>query len=354
MQAFIAIVSFLVVIIVLVLAHELGHFLTAKAKGVKVVEFGVFYPPRLFSRKYGDTLYSLNTFPLGGFVKLAGEEDPKASGSLAGKSIGTRFLVLSSGALTNLLLPFVFFAVAAMVPHPVLKGTIHIVDVAPGSPAQAAGIATGDTLLAVNGQHLNSSLDLSRNIQLHLGSPITILLQHPDGTQANVTLTPRWKPPEGQGAAGVTTNMTDATIVRESSPFWRAIPDGAVYCVQTFVLFKNGIISMIIGAVPAQFTGPVGIAQLSGEYASAGIGPLLEFAAFLSINLGIFNLFPLPALDGGRLAFVVLEWIRRGKRVAPKTEALVHTIGFVLIMVFFLAVTYQDIARIITGRPLGG
>ena len=127
---------------------------------------------------------------------------------------------------------------------------------------------------------------------------------------------------------------------------------GVGSCVETFILFKNGIISMIIGAVPASVTGPVGIAQLTGEVAKAGFSPLLEFAAFLSINLAIINIFPLPALDGGRIFFVLLEWVRRGKRISPKREGLVHLIGFALIMLFFLAVTYQDIARIISGQSL--
>ena len=127
---------------------------------------------------------------------------------------------------------------------------------------------------------------------------------------------------------------------------------GVGACIETFVLFKNGIVSMIIGAVPAEVTGPVGIAQLTGEVAKAGISPLLEFAAFISINFGIINLFPLPALDGGRIAFVLLEAVRRGKRIAPKTEGLVHLIGFALLIVFFLAITYQDIMRIVSGESI--
>jgi len=109
---------------------------------------------------------------------------------------------------------------------------------------------------------------------------------------------------------------------------------------------------MIIGTTPAQFTGPVGIAQLTGQVASAGISPLLEFAAFLSINLAIFNIFPLPGLDGGRIAFVLLEWIRRGKRVPPRIEGMVHLAGFALMIIFFIALTYQDIARIVSGGSL--
>jgi regulator of sigma E protease len=135
-------------------------------------------------------------------------------------------------------------------------------------------------------------------------------------------------------------------------PPWKAVPVGVKACFETFVLFKNGIINMIIGTVPAEFTGPVGIAQMTGQIVQAGISPLLEFASFLSINLAIINLFPLPALDGGRIVFVLVEWMRRGKRIAPKTEGIVHLIGFALLMVFFLAVTYQDILRIIAGESI--
>ena len=127
---------------------------------------------------------------------------------------------------------------------------------------------------------------------------------------------------------------------------------GVSECIETFVLFKNGIISMIIGTVPRIVAGPVGIAQLTGEVAQAGLSPLLEFAAFLSINLAIINILPLPALDGGRIAFVLLEWVRRGKRVAAKTEGLIHFIGFAMLIAFFLAITYQDIIRIISGESL--
>jgi regulator of sigma E protease len=352
LTAFIAIVSFLLVIVFLTLAHELGHFLTAKAKGVTVLEFGVGFPPRLFGVKRGGTIYSVNAIPIGGFVKLAGEEDPNVQGSLAGKSVGARVLVLSAGALMNLLVPFLLFAIAFMVPHQVARGPIMVEEVSADSPAAHAGIMPGDSLLAVNGNGLNNSSDLSRYIQLNLGTPIKISLRHADNVTATVTLTPRWKPPAGQGNVGVLTRTADPQISRESLPFWKAIPEGAVSCVQTFVLFKNGIISMIVGTTPAQFTGPVGIAQMTGAVASAGVSPLLEFAAFLSINLAIFNIFPLPALDGGRIAFVLLEWARKGKRVPPKTEGLVHLVGFALIIVFFLAVTYQDIARIIHGGSL--
>lgn len=352
MTILISIVSFLIIIAVLILAHELGHFITAKASGVKVEEFGLGFPPRLLSVRRGETRYSLNAIPLGGFTKMAGEEDPKLPRSLASKGIGTRLLVLSAGSLMNLLLPLLLFSIAFMIPHSLVMGQVMIEEVAPDSPAARAGIEPGDTLLSVNGKPVNNLGDLHRYIQLNLGKEITILVKHSDSTTEDVQVIPRWKPSEGQGAVGIVVTTANSTIVGQSEPFWRAIPSGASACIETFVLFKNGIISMIIGSAPATIAGPVGIAQITGEVAKAGISPLLEFAAFLSINLAIINLFPLPALDGGRIVFVLLEGVRRGKRISPKREGLIHTIGFTLLIAAFLAITYQDIIRIISGDSL--
>ena len=348
----ISIISFLGVLVVLIIAHELGHLVTAKASGVRVEEFGLGLPPRLFGVKRGETLYSLNAIPLGGFTKMAGEEDPKVPRSLASKSIGTRLLVLSSGSLMNLLLPLLLFSIAFMVPHNLVSGQVLVEEVVPDSPASRAGIESGDLLLRINGELVPNSGELNRLVYLNLGNEITILVKHPDSTTENVQLIPRWKPPEGEGAIGIWHTTSNPTIIKQHYPFWEAIPLGASECIETFVLLKNGIISMIIGATPVELAGPVGIAQLTGEVAKAGISPLLVFAAFLSINLAIINLFPLPALDGGRIAFVLLEWVRRGKRVSPKTEGLVHFIGFAMLMAVILLITYQDIIRIISGESL--
>jgi regulator of sigma E protease len=138
------------------------------------------------------------------------------------------------------------------------------------------------------------------------------------------------------------------TIIKQSEPIWKAVPMGWTECGQTLVLFKNEIVRWIVGAASPQVTGPVGMAQLTGEVARAGISPLFEFAAFISINLGIVNILPLPALDGGRIAFVLLEMVRRGRRVSAKTEGLVHLIGFALLLALILVVTYGDISNIIT------
>jgi len=348
----IAIIAFLVVIAVLILVHELGHLITAKASGVRVDEFGLGFPPRLLSIRWGETRYSLNAIPLGGFVKMAGEEDPKVPGSLASKGIGTRLLVLSAGSLMNALLPLLLFSIAFMVPHNLVTGQVVVEEVALNSPAARAGIEAGDVIVSINDKPVHNIGDLHRYIHLNLGKEVTLLIKHSDSTTEDARVIPRWKPPEGQGAIGIMIRLSNPTIISQHYPFWKAIPMGVGECIETFVIFKNGILSMIIGATPVAVTGPVGIAQITGEVARAGISPLLEFAAFLSINLAIINIFPLPALDGGRIAFVLLEWVRRGKRVSPKTEGLVHFIGFAMLMAVMLIITYHDIIRIISGESL--
>jgi len=337
---------------VLVLAHELGHFISAKATRVKVEEFGLGFPPRLLSFKWGDTRYSLNAIPFGGFNKLAGEEDPDTPGGLASKGIATRLLVLSAGAIMNLLLPLLLFSIAFMVPHNMVTGQVLVEEVTPDSPAASAGIQTGDILLSINGRPLQNTSDLSRYIQLNLGSEITVNVEHPDSTTEDAQLIPRWKPPEGDGAIGVGAITSEATVTKRHYPFWQAIPMGARDCIEALVLYKNGIISTFIGAVPLTVAGPVGIVQITGEIGRMGVSPLLELTAFISIALAITQLLPLPALDGGRIAFVLLEWIRRGKRISPRIERMVHLTGFFMLIALLLVITFQDIVRIISGVSL--
>ena len=352
MEVFITVIAFLGILAVLIIAHEFGHYITARASGVEVEEVGIGFPPRLLSFKRGDTIYSLNAIAVGGFVKMSGEEDPKVPGSLASKSIPVRLLTLGSGSLMNLLLPLLLFSVAFMVPHNAVYGQVLVDKVSANSPAARAGIVAGDTILEINGKQVNSVGDVQRGIQLNLGQPVALLVRHSDDTVEEFSAVPRWQPPAEEGAVGVAVRTVSPTVVRQSYPFWQAIPMGVRECIDTFVLFKNGIISMIIGSVPRILAGPVGIAQLTGEVAQAGFSPLLEFAAFLSINLAIINLLPLPALDGGRIAFVLLELVRRGRRVSARVEGMVHMVGFAMLITFLLLITYQDIIRIVSGESL--
>ena len=346
------VVVFLVLLILLVLTHEIGHFAAARLCKVKVEEFGIGFPPRIWGFKRGETVYSINWIPLGGFTKLLGEEDPTAEGSLASKSIPARILVLGAGSLLNILLPIILFAMAFMIPHLATHEHVIIQDVAANSPAQAAGILPGDRVLSINGHEVQNRGDVSYQIQLNLGNPTTIITQHPDATQKTVVVTPRWNPPQGQGATGVQLTFSDNTTVTESMPFWEAVPAGFTHSWEILVLFKNEIEGWFVKNTAPQLAGPIAIAQITGEVYKAGISPLLEFMALISINLGVFNLLPFPGLDGGRLVFVLLEWVRRGKRISPQKEGLVHLIGFAALILLILVISYFDVARIINGGSL--
>ena len=351
-MTWLTLVAGLITLSVLVLVHEFGHYIFAKMTGVWVEEFGVGFPPRLYGKKFGDTIYSINWIPFGGFNKLSGEVDPSAPRSLASKGYGVRLLVMGGGILMNLLLPFVLLSVAYMVPHNVVEGTVKVVEVSPGSPAEEAGIVAGDIILEMDGKEINYNGDLARIIQMNLGSNTDILVRHADGTEETVTAAPRWRPPEGDGSIGIMMQTLDYEVSSETLPFWKAIPVGVGSLWDTLILYKNGIIGMIIGTVPFSPAGPVGIVQVTSEIASAGISPLLELAAFISIAIAITQLIPFPALDGGRMLFVVIEWARRGKRVPVKVEGLIHSIGFIILLALMVLITYQDIARWITGGSL--
>ncbi len=341
-----AIVALVVILIVLVFVHEMGHFVTAKLTGVKVQEFGFGYPPRMVAVKWRNTEYSINWLPLGGFVRLLGEEDPSETGSLASKSIPVRFLVLVSGSLMNLVLPVVLFSIAFMIPQQVPVGKVIIGEVAAGSPAEQVGIKEGDVILELNSRQMRNTNELIYNIHLNQGKEVALLLER-NGQRQTVKATPRWAPPAQEGPLGIKVPpIQNVTMVRESHPIWEAVPLGMRNLAETIQLFRNEVIGWFARRTAPQVTGPIGIAQATGEVARAGVSPLLGFAAFISINLGIVNLLPIPALDGGRLLFLFVEAIRRGKRISPQKEKLVHLIGFIILITMMVVVSYFDVVRL--------
>ncbi len=352
----ITIIIGITVLSALVIVHELGHFITAKSTGVRVDEFCLGYPPRLLSIKRGETRFSLNAIPFGGFVRVAGENDPTEPRNLASKGIGARLLFFSAGSLMNGLLALFLFSIAFMVPHNLISESVVVKEVALNSPAAEASIQSGDTFLEINGKPIRNIGDLQRYIQLNLGEEITVLVQHADSTTETLQLTPRWNPPEGQGAIGILLNIDadvlNQTIVKQSYPFWKAIPLGITELIETLVSYKDGLVSMITGKVPATFVGPVGLVQITGEVARVGVNPLFKISALISMLLALSNLLPIPVLDGGRIMFLFIEWIRHGKRVSPRVEGLAHLISFALLIGLLLAITYQDVSRLISGDSL--
>ena len=356
-----AALSFIIVISVLVFVHELGHFLTAKLAGIRVQEFAMGFPPRILGIHRGETTYSINAIPLGGYVRMAGEEDPSVPGSLAGKKTWVRAIVLAAGAFNNLLLAVLLFAVVAMVPKQVQAGDVLVTDVFSSSPAAAAGIRAGDVVRRVNGQLIDNSGELQYQLQLHLGADTALAVER-DGQTLETHVVPRWLPPEGQGATGIKVRLEHPQLIVKADSFFPALWHGAGRTVDTVVLVKNTLTRWVLGKLsnnPANGTdapalsGPVGVAQLTGEVARLGMLPLIELAALLSLNLAVMNIMPLPALDGGRLLFVAVEVIR-GKPIPARKEALVHMAGFVLLMTTMLIISYFDIMRIAHGGSLIG
>lgn len=354
---------FIGILLALVLAHEAAHFATAKLFGIRVHEFGVGFPPKIAGRYFGETEYTVNWLPLGGFVRLEGEENPTGPRSLAARPAWQRLIVLGSGAVINLILPIFLFAGALMIPHEIPEGRAEITQVIPDTPAAAAGLQEGDVILAIEGRETKNLIEASRYVRVYQGRDIDILVRR-DGQELTIPVYARWEFPAGQGPTGIQIAPVAvaadgrAFTVTESQAPWEAVGNGFRLTWDTMLLARNQVVSWFKGASGPEFQGPVGIAQTTGEVASSAgsaqgaISPLLELAALLSINLGILNLLPLPMLDGGRMFFVVVEVLRGGKRIAPERESLVHLVGFVAFMALALVVTFYDVSRIASGDSI--
>lgn len=352
---------FLVILVVLVVLHELAHFATAKIFGIKVLEFGIGFPPRAAGRRWGETDYTINWLPFGGFVRLLGEEDPGHPRSLAAAARWKRFIVLVSGSITNLLLPILLFAIAFTIPHEESIGRAVVASVVPGAPAAEAGFKNGDVIYEIGGREAKNFSDASRLIRLNLGKEIDIVVRR-DQDFRKLRVEPRWTPPEGQGPTGIMIQAQCTFVGGEgcvqftetvSLPPWESIPAGVQATFDSLILARNELVSWVKGGSSPEVAGPVGIAQTTGEVArEGGITPLLQLAALLSINLGILNLLPLPMLDGGRVFFLLVEIVRGGRRIAPEKEAVVHLVGLIVFIAIAIAVTFADISRIANGESL--
>jgi regulator of sigma E protease len=346
-------VAVAIVFTLMMLVHELGHFVVAKKAGVKVEEFGLGYPPRVFTvAKRGDTEFTINAIPVGAFVRLVGEEDPSEPNSLASKSRLVRFLVLSAGSMMNILLAVVLLVVVYMigtlVPSESEPGA-GIYEVVRDSPAALAGLRPGDTVIAVDGQDIQNYEALRAYTHSHLGQQISLSVSRDGATISHVEITPRVDPPEGEGPMGI---AIGPALVMKSHPVWEAVPL-AVY--ETFVLLFamfQWAVAVVRGLVAPEVAGPIGILQATSEVVRYGLRDTIRFAAFLSTQLGVLNLLPFPALDGGRLVFVILEVLRRGKRISPEKEGLVHVIGMAILLGLVLVVSYFDVLRLASGRSL--
>jgi regulator of sigma E protease len=347
------------ILAVLVTVHEFGHFFAARFFGVAVEEFGIGLPPRIVGRMWRGTLWSLNAIPLGGFARMKDENTSGAApDSFQTKPAYARAIILIAGIVFNFIFAALLFAIIfAAYGAPSGRETVSIGDVVAGTPAQAAGWQAGDQFVRIGGREITSQQDLSDAIKAAAGTPVQVELRR-DGQLVTTTVTPRLpeQTPNGQGSTGISVSA-QSVVVRE--PVWRAVPDGFKQTAQGIGDIYSGLVRLVRGQQPGgvdNLTGPVGIAQVVGEVVQQATIPVwvvvLNLTAFISINLGILNLLPIPALDGGRLLFVVIEWVRRGKRVPPEREGMVHLIGMAVLLTIFVLVAFLDIQRILDGRSI--
>lgn len=354
------IVAFLVVLTLLVFVHELGHFVAAKRAGLRVHEFGFGFPPRIVGIKKGDTVYSINAVPLGGFVKIEGEDggnktDPK---SFASRPAWIRAVILLAGVVMNLVFAAVLFGIGfgiglpqsisdEAVPHAkVTDAAIVVNGVDKSSPAETAGLLALDKILKYNGEEISSVASLQEKVAATRGVTSEMTVKR-GSEEKTLTITPRTADIQDQGPLGIELSKTGTV----SYPWYWAIWYGAKTSVTSFGLIATSIWQLIHDAFVQghvngdAFTGPVGIAVLTGQFAHQGIIYLLWFTAFLSVNLAFINVIPFPALDGGRLLFVIIEKIRGGKKVKPETENIAHVIGFGLLLLLVLVITFKDVVH---------
>ncbi|MBI2463132.1 MAG: RIP metalloprotease RseP [Candidatus Spechtbacteria bacterium] len=363
------IVILVVAFSLLVFVHELGHFVVAKLAGAKVEEFGFGFPPRVYGVKRGETIYSINALPFGGFVRIMGESGEEAQNpeSFASKPIWARALVIAAGVTMNVFLAFVLYTGGHIVGLPTIIESdsqaaqardvhVQIIEVVPNSPASQAGIQMGDVIdrIAIPptwiepwlaGIKIDSVDDVKNIIDQNKGHEIHVEILR--GSQhLSISVTPRENPPAGEGALGI--GMIRSGII--SYPWYAAVWQGAQTTFYNLGALAQGFWQLIsgiftTGKLSADIAGPVGVAHLVYQVSNLGFIYVLQFVAFLSLNLAIINVIPFPALDGGRLLFIVIEAIK-GSPVNKKFENAAHIVGFALLILLTIVITIRDVAKL--------
>ena len=368
----ITVLTFFVLLTVLVLIHELGHFLVARWIGVHVEEFGLGLPPMIVGKKFGKTIYSINWLPIGGFVRLAGED---AEGERTNKQLNTkeyfwarskkeRAAILSAGVFMNFVLAVGITAALLISGVKEPSGKVHVERVLPNTPAAVAGFQVGDIVTGLD-RFPKITLDMTKPlvpktptqmisyINDHKGQQIAIDIIR-NGEPMKLITTPRLVVPKGEGALGVA--ISDLEL--HKYPISEAPGKALTITLQRgwdMLASLGKLIWSIVTLQPLlqktplpEIAGPIGIAQVTGEAVKFGWQAVLEFASILSLNLAILNILPIPALDGGRLAFVFLEKVL-GKKVRPAFERSAHQVGMIILLLLIGLVTINDILRIARG-----
>lgn len=349
---------------VLILAHELGHFIAAKLFNVKVEEFGIGYPPRMFGKQVGETLYSVNWLPLGGFVRIHGEDKDeeteahekdetldslRSERSFANQAIWKRAVILIAGVTMNMVVGWLIFSGIFAVGTP---AHLAIAEVAKDSPAYAAGLTANDFIV---GAHLGTislndpinSEDFITAMRKAAGSEVSLTVVH-EGKERTLSILSRANPPEGEGSLGVA--LSDVGV--EKVPFLKAFGKGFMAAITLFWLTLKGFFSLIIGLFTSPGTamagvaGPVGVFSIATQTGKMGLIYLFQLIALISVNLSVLNLIPFPALDGGRVLFLIIEKLK-GSPVSYKTQRTVNAIGFAALIILMVFVTIHDVGNVL-------
>ncbi|MBI4118462.1 MAG: RIP metalloprotease RseP [Parcubacteria group bacterium] len=363
-----SIVLFIAILIVLILVHEFGHFVVAKRAGIRVDEFGIGFPPKLFGKKYGETEYTVNALPFGGFVRIFGENPDEES--LHGEDKGRSFVnkpkwiqavVITAGVFSNVLLAWVLISFGLMAGLPVSEGTIPrggvlenaqltVISVLDNSPAAKAGLLPGDRILSliVGGETVTKpdAKTMQSFIQAHDSAPITVAYVRNGDISLEALVTPERGVVGDLPGVGITMDVIGTVHL----PFLQALWEGArmtgMLLLAIVTSFASLIASMFNGTADfSGLAGPVGIAGIVGDAADFGFVYLLSLTAFISLNLAVINLVPFPALDGGRLFFLGIEALK-GSPISPRITNVAHFFGFVILIGLMLAVTYNDLVRL--------
>ena len=355
-------IIFLIVISVLVFVHEAGHFVMAKRAGMRVDEFGIGFPPRLWSYKRGETRYSINLIPFGGFVRIFGEDggERREPRSFGAASFWRRLTVVVAGVVMN----FLFAAILLMVVNflglrvgifePAAQAVatdvkVQVVQVSPGSPADQAGIRSLDEIVGfrLSDRSFLKVTDpeaVQEFSYANAGRTVTMVVSRGDG---NIEIPLELRQPQGptEGPIGVSLVQTGVVRYPWYHAIWRGLVDASLMVAAIVVGFGKLLVSLFTGGnMAAQVSGPVGIASLTGQAARIGVNYLIQFTAVISLHLAVLNILPFPALDGGRLVLLIAEKVRR-KALKVRTERLINGIGFLILIVLLLVVTARDIVR---------
>lgn len=325
----------------LITVHELGHFLAAKGTGMLVTEFSIGFGPKLIQKKVGETLYSLRLCPLGGYNRIAGMEPGEAvtPRGFNGRPLWARMLVILAGPFMNFLLPFLlFFGIFAVsgLTLPVNKPVVG--SLMEGYPGAAAGLQAGDRLVSINGRKLEKWNDINSLVQENGPKPGKVVIRR-DGREMTLTLQPRFDGESKRFLIGVRPPLEHRQL-----SLWESLKTAGLAVGKTTVAMVVGLRKMITGKVRADIAGPIGVAHMAGDVAAQGAVPYLEFMAFLSLNLAVLNLVPIPALDGGQFLVLVVEGLL-GHALAPKAKEIIQMIGVACIVALTIFATMHDLLQ---------